>query len=71
MKTVKTDERKTTVRNTKRVTKPDFTGFEFISAMAVTLLLLIVSIFSIAGKDREYSENENLLMLIMPVMLNY
>ena len=59
MKTVKTDERKTTVRNTKRVTKPDFTGFEFISAMAVTLLLILVSVFSIAGKDREYSENEN------------
>ena len=59
MKTVHTNERKTTVRNPKRVTKPNYTGFEFISAMAVTLLLILVSVFSIAGKDREYSENEN------------
>jgi hypothetical protein len=68
MKTVKTDERKTTVRNTKRVAKPDYTGFEFISAMAVTLLLILVSIFSIAGKDREYSENENRNLAQKPVV---
>ena len=56
MKTVKTENKENTVRKER---KQNYGLFEFISAMTVTLILFLVSLFTIAGKDREYSENEN------------
>ena len=54
MKTVNAND-----RNIKKAPEQNYGPFEFISAMTVTLMLLLVCVFTLAGQDREYSENEN------------
>ena len=60
MKTVKTGDRNTVKNDPRRVSSEAYKGYEFIPAAAVTLMLIILSILTLALKDREYSENENM-----------
>jgi len=48
--------------------KMDYTKFECISAFVVTVILFVVSLLSIVGKDREYSENENRYLTTKPAL---
>lgn len=51
----------------KNVMKPNHNLYEFISAAAVIFLLFMASLLTFAGKDREYSENENRTLASKPV----
>ena len=48
--------------------KMDYTKFECVSAFVVTVILFVVSLLSLIGKDREYSENENRYLTTKPVL---
>lgn len=68
MKTVNTGDRNTVKKDPRRVSGEAYKGYEFIPAAAVTLMLIILSILTLALKDREYSENENRNLSQMPVI---
>ena len=55
-------------RKTKKVTKQDYNLYALISALLATILLFTLSILSITGEDREYSENENRYLASKPVI---
>lgn len=48
--------------------KKDYSKYECISAFIVTVILFLVSLLSLAGKDREYSENENRYLTTKPAL---
>ena len=54
------------VKRTKKSSKQDYFVYECLSALIVTVILFIVSLLSLVGKDREYSENENRYLTTKP-----
>ena len=56
----------TNIKRKKMVRKKDYTKYECLSALIVTVILFVVSFMSLIGKDREYSENENRYLTTKP-----
>ena len=54
------------IKRTKKSSKQDYFVYECLSALIVTVILFIVSLLSLVGKDREYSENENRYLTTKP-----
>lgn len=51
--------RTTNQKKVNKVSKQDYNLYALVSGLLVTLLLFVISILSVTGNDRDYSENEN------------